>query len=445
VPAAPLLPAQIKAHAALMGGASMLALIAGSGKSRVAIEYARAIGAQLILVVAPAIAVTAVWPGEIARWWPEASVVLLKDLRAGQPLPAGPVFVITSPDLLVASAEARRIALELGAALLIFDEAHMGKSPSAKRTRFIYGELAPRCGRTVAMSGTFVLNHAGELYPHLAALAPDRLACYPSYPAYTRRFCTFGLRHVPGRAQPLEVITGSNIDAYPELREMLRGVMFKLPRAEVEAGLPSSRTRIVPLPLEPIDAKPLAEVERSLEAAQLREALEAGTDLSRLEGHLSRLRRLFALAKVNAVAAWVEATLDEGEPAVLLFGWHVEALERLHERLARHGAALITGATPAKARDRAVQRLQAGEIKIFVGQIAAAGTAITATAARRVVFAELAWVPALNHQAAKRAHRLGQHHPVLVDILTVPDSIDSTVAAVLERKLHEIAELERAA
>ena len=175
---------------------------------------------------------------------------------------------------------------------------------------------------------------------------------------------------------------------------MLRGVLFKLPRAEAERGLPPLRTRTVPLPLELIDADAIAEAERSPEAAQLREALEAGTDLSQIEGHCSRIRRLLALAKVDAAAAWVEAALDEGEPAILLFGWHVEALEQLHARLARHGAALVTGATPAKARDVAVQRLQAGEIKMLVAQIAAAGTAITATAARRVCFAELAWTPA---------------------------------------------------
>jgi SNF2 family DNA or RNA helicase len=428
-----------------MGGASMIGVAPGAGKSRIAVEHARAIGARVTLVVAPAIAVAAVWPGEVGRWWPEASVVLLKDLRAGQPLPAGPVFVITSPDLLVASAEAREIARRLPSNLLVWDEAHQGKSPDAKRTRFVYGELAPHCDRTIAMSGTFVLNHAGELYPHLAALAPDRLARYPSYPAYTRRFCTFGLRHVPGRARPLEVITGSNVAAYPELREILDGVMFKLPRAEVECGLPPLRTRIVPLPLELIDAGAIAEAEQSPEAQQLRKALETGASLNQLEGHFSRLRRLMAMAKADAAAAWVEAALDEGEPAILLFGWHVAALEWMHARLARRGAALVTGATPSKARDIAVRRLQAGEIKVLVGQIQACGTAITATAARRVVFAELAWVPALNHQAAKRAHRLGQHHPVLVDVLTVPDSLDSTVAAVLERKLHEIAELEHAA
>jgi SWI/SNF-related matrix-associated actin-dependent regulator of chromatin subfamily A-like protein 1 len=242
------------------------------------------------------------------------------------------------------------------------------------------------------------------------------------------------------------VITGSNVAAFPELREMLRGVLFKLPRAEIEAGLPPLRTRTVPLPAELLDADAIHEAEHSPEADELRAALAAGTDLEQLSGHLSRLRRLFALAKVAAVAAWVEAALEEGEPAVLVFGWHVEALEQLHERLARHGAALITGATPAKARDAAVRRLQAGEIRVLVGQTLACGFAITATRATRVCFLELAWTPALNEQAARRAHRLGQANAVLVDVLAAP-GLDAAVIGVLERKLAEIGALlqERAA
>jgi hypothetical protein len=128
----PLLPAQVKAFNALRGGASMLGLIAGAGKSRVLIEYAQSLGARVIVVVAPAIAVTGVWPVEIRRWWPEASVVLLRDLRAGLQLPAGPVFVITSPDLLVASATARETLRQLAIDLLCIDEAHMDEGASGE-------------------------------------------------------------------------------------------------------------------------------------------------------------------------------------------------------------------------------------------------------------------------------------------------------------------------
>ena len=66
---------------------------------------------------------------------------------------------------------------------------------------------------------------------------------------------------------------------------------------------------------------------------------------------------------------------------------------------------------------------------MFVGQIQAAGTAITLTAANRAVFVEQAWTPALNYQAVKRHHRIGQGRPVLAEVLAVDGSIDHAVQA----------------
>ena len=105
---APLLPAQVKALDALLGGASMLALIPGSGKTRVILELARALEARVTFGVTPAVAVTGVWPPEAARWAPDVTVVPLAELRAGRPLPPGRVLIVTSPDLLVASEEGAR-------------------------------------------------------------------------------------------------------------------------------------------------------------------------------------------------------------------------------------------------------------------------------------------------------------------------------------------------
>jgi superfamily II DNA or RNA helicase len=66
----PLLSAQTKALEALKSGAALIGLVPGAGKTRIAIEHAREIGARTIVVVCPAIAVTGVWPSEVARWWP---------------------------------------------------------------------------------------------------------------------------------------------------------------------------------------------------------------------------------------------------------------------------------------------------------------------------------------------------------------------------------------
>ena len=105
---------------------------------------------------------------------------------------------------------------------------------------------------------------------------------------------------------------------------------------------------------------------------------------------------------------------------------------------------LVTGGTPRKLRDVNVAAFQDDpEVRVFIGQIQAAGQAVTLTAGRRAVFLEQAFVPAMNWQALKRCHRIGQHRPVLGEVLVVPGSIDEAVQALLVRKAHDIASLGR--
>ena len=61
------------------GGAGLLAPM-GSGKTRIALNIAHAVGAQRILVVAPKVVAADVWPQQVAQWMPGATVA---DLTRG--------------------------------------------------------------------------------------------------------------------------------------------------------------------------------------------------------------------------------------------------------------------------------------------------------------------------------------------------------------------------
>jgi SNF2 family DNA or RNA helicase len=81
-------------------------------------------------------------------------------------------------------------------------------------------------------------------------------------------------------------------------------------------------------------------------------------------------------------------------------------------------------------------------VRVFIGQVKAAGTAITLTAASEVAIVEPSWVPGDNVQAICRAHRLGQHDSVLASFLYLPGTLDQRIMTVFRRKAHEIAELQ---
>jgi SWI/SNF-related matrix-associated actin-dependent regulator 1 of chromatin subfamily A len=92
-----------------------------------------------------------------------------------------------------------------------------------------------------------------------------------------------------------------------------------------------------------------------------------------------------------------------------------------------------------KARQEAVDRFQRrGEVRVFLGQIQAAGVGITLTAASHVVFVELEWTPGLMSQAEDRCHRIGQHDAVLVQHLVLPGSLDARLAKTLVAKQRVI-------
>jgi SWI/SNF-related matrix-associated actin-dependent regulator 1 of chromatin subfamily A len=69
------------------------------------------------------------------------------------------------------------------------------------------------------------------------------------------------------------------------------------------------------------------------------------------------------------------------------------------------------------------------------------GIGITLTASSRVIFVESDWTPAMMEQAESRVHRIGQSQGVLVQYLTVRDTIDERIMETLIRKLEVIGKV----
>jgi SNF2 family DNA or RNA helicase len=60
---------------------------------------------------------------------------------------------------------------------------------------------------------------------------------------------------------------------------------------------------------------------------------------------------------------------------------------------------------------------------------------LTLTAANRIIFLEPCWLPDLEAQAKKRAHRIGQTRPVTVDTLVMAGSFEERMFA-RRKNLH---------
>lgn len=341
---------------------------------------------------------------------------------------------------------------EAGGPLMIVDEGHYLKDPTAGRTKRVYGNLnAPVTRNGLAhkfdhawiLTGTPMPNHAGESWTHLRALFNEPLG----YAAFLGRYCH--VRHTEYGPQ----VMGNKKEHLPELRRKILANALRRKQEDVLPELP-------PIVFGEWVLDPIKALDRAMSKADesyakpLRELLhawgrgdfdddEAMYAIRESEVHLSTLRRYLGMAKAVPTALALRDELDnDPDMAVIVFAAHTDVIRELMQLLERYNPACITGATPEKLREIEEMRFQSDpRCRVFIGQIRACQTAITLHRANHVVIVEPEWTPEFNFQAAKRAHRIGQTRPVFVRYASMPNTLDEAINRVLVRKTKMIAQL----
>ena len=389
----------------------------GLGKTVQALATIESDEAFPAVVVCPA-SMKLTWERESLHWLPGRSVTVL-DGRAetGWTEEAGEAeIVVLNYDILEAHLE-RLVARHPRA--VVFDESHYVKNPGAARTKAAL-ELAGRMpdgALRLALTGTPVLNRADELVSQLRVLG--RLRDFGSGARLTRRFRAAGSDdrlHWNLRAhcyvrrtkkQVLPQLPAKRHDTVPVL--LSNQQEYRLAEQDVIAWLQS-----LPLDLRAIDAK----VAAALRAEQL--------------VRLNNLRQLAVTGKLPTALAWIDDFMASGEPLVV-FAEHIAIQRAVLERFP--GAVHILGSDSAQARQQAVDAFQTEDgPQLIVCALKAASQGITLTRASNVAFLELDWTPARHDQAEDRLHRIGQESAVTAWYLLAPDTIDETMAELLERK-----------
>ena len=103
----------------------------------------------------------------------------------------------------------------------------------------------------------------------------------------------------------------------------------------------------------------------------------------------------------------------------------------------------VTGKTPTKQRQLMVDKFQSDEkIKLFIGQIEAAGVGLTLTKSHATCFIEFGKTPAQHLQAEDRVDRIGQEADnIQAYYLVLPDSVDTDAMEVLNSHNSDISEV----
>lgn len=344
--------------------------------------------------------------------------------------------------------------------VVVVDEAHFAKSFAASRTRAIMGKegVIRHAKRAWFLSGTPMPNDPSELWVLLYTLGVTR----DNYHVFVKKFCitrqtSYGLK-----------IEGANKIAMPALKGMLKQIMLRRKKVDVEIQLPKIRYYrhyVEPgeIDLEitmgfaqyyfPKNREHELNLRLNKESEKLRAMVEninarqtsdqqLGAALS-IEQSVSAIRRVIGLKKVDGAVHHIKEKFRVRKiKKIVVFAIHRDVIESLRVKLKDFNPVTLYGGTSAKTRERNIKRFQTTEkYKIFIGNILAAGTAIDLTVAHDVVFVEQDWVPGNNAQAVMRCHRIGQKENVTVSFLALADSIDARLMQIIARKTKDITEI----
>jgi len=397
---------------ALQARGTFLADEQGLGKTVEALAAVEAADAYPTIVVCPA-SLKLNWQREAEVWLAHRSVVVLEGRVA---VPPSADITILNYELVAAHREA--LARRRPRALIV-DESHYCKNPQAKRTqavrRLARGVAAD--GLLLALTGTPVLNHADELISQLRVIG--RLEDFGSGARFSRQF----------RGERSE----------ERLHWHLRRRCFvRRLKSEVLPQLPAKRQVVVPMALTNQAEYRLAERDviewlraQPLDLSELNAKIAAALRAERL-AQLGTLQRLAARGKLHPALGWIADFLHSGEPLVV-FARHIEVQEAVLERFP--DALHLLGRDSLAAREAAVGAFQSPDgPRLIVCATRVAAQGITLTRASNVAFLELEWTPAMHDQAEDRCHRIGQHDAVTAWYLLAAETIDETMARLIQRK-----------
>ena len=389
----------------------------GLGKTTSTIVAALETEAKRILIICPA-SLKINWQREIENYTDRPTYI------CGSKRYEDADFVIVNYDILKnfhdpKNRDKSRI-LKSNFDLVIIDEAHYIQNKTAQRTKLI-NDFVKGVDRLWLLTGTPMTSRPMN-YFNLLELIESPVAA--NWMAYVIRYCN-GYQFTVGNRKVWNVMGASNLE---ELRDRTsRQVLRRL------------KTDVLDLP-----DKIITPVYLRLKSKEYEELMgeyfqwyeknpDESSSLTVQFTKLTKVRKVIAQEKINSTIELVENILEQ-DKKVIVFTNFTDSLNKIYEHFGKQAVYLDGSCSPAK-RQHAVDEFQNNEkIKVFVGNLKAAGVGITLTAAEAVIMNDLSFVPSDHAQAEDRSYRYGQKSNVSVYYPIFENTIEGVIYDILNKK-----------
>lgn len=419
---------------------AMLHIEMGGGKTRIAIEHARRISAQRILIVAP-LSVGPVWAAELARWSPHISAVdawhdplprRADRIRAAMQSARPPVAVIVNYDSFW-RVSLEKLLMKIKWDLIVYDESHRLKTPSSKASKFAAQLRREHPHASVLLlSGTPMPHSPLDLYGQFRAA--NRNVLPETWTQFRARYA------ITGPLGPYHVVGYRLTD---ELAARVAPATFRVDASQIER--PQHQVIDIPVELDDRTWRLYRQLEHEF-VAWVQEHSNDELSTVIIKNALTKALRLQQITSGfvvddagNMVRIGTEkrAALTDiieslgGEPLVVFCRFRAD-LDTVHDvcRMLDVGSLELSG-----ARHELEQwQSDAGNYPVLAVQIQAGSVGVSMVRARYAVYYSLGYSLGDYLQSEARLVRPGQQRHVTLYRLVASGTVDERIVRALDAK-----------
>ncbi|XQY93691.1 SNF2 helicase associated domain-containing protein [Metabacillus sp. HB246100] len=308
---------------------------------------------------------------------------------------------------------------------VIFDEAQAFKNPltqTAKAVKKIQAE------HRFALTGTPIENSSEELWSIFHVVFPNLFLGLKEFSQLSTKAVTTRVRPFMLRRMKEDVL-----DAFPKKKEITESVEL----------LPEQK-KLYTAYLAKLRHDTLKHLDKDTFYKNRIKILAGLTRLRQIcchpqlfvdgyKGGSAKFNHLFTIVKEAKMAG----------RRVLIFSQFTKMLDLIGKELTANDTTFfyLDGQTEADERVKLCDRFNQGERDFFLISLKAGGTGLNLTGADTVILYDTWWNPAVEEQAADRAHRIGQKNTVQVIKLLTSGTIETKINDLQEKKRNLVEEL----